>query len=43
LAGLVSTVDATGACCYVASNDTPDGRARNRRVEIDIERTTDDP
>jgi outer membrane protein OmpA-like peptidoglycan-associated protein len=43
LAGLASTVDATGACCYVASNDTPDGRARNRRVEIDIERTTGDP
>ena len=42
LTGLVSTVDATGACCYVASNETPEGRARNRRVEIDIERTTDD-
>jgi outer membrane protein OmpA-like peptidoglycan-associated protein len=43
IASLISTVDATGACCYVASNETPDGRARNRRVEIDMERRTDDP
>lgn len=43
LAALPSTVDATGACCYVATNATPEGRARNRRVEIDIERTSDDP
>ena len=42
LTGLARTVEATGACCYVASNETPEGRARNRRVEIDIERTTDD-
>lgn len=43
LTGLARTVDATGACCYVASNETPEGRARNRRVEIDIERTSDQP
>ncbi|WP_284620633.1 OmpA family protein [Aquabacterium humicola] len=43
LAELARTVDASGACCYVATNDTAEGRARNRRVEIDIERTTDDP
>ncbi|OGA83199.1 MAG: hypothetical protein A2711_14065 [Burkholderiales bacterium RIFCSPHIGHO2_01_FULL_63_240] len=27
-------IDARGLCCYVASNDTPEGRARNRRVEV---------
>ncbi|MGZ5172051.1 MAG: OmpA family protein [Burkholderiales bacterium] len=27
-------VDAKGSCCYIASNDTPEGRKRNRRVEI---------
>lgn len=26
--------EALGACCFVASNDTPDGRALNRRVEV---------
>ncbi len=26
-----------GRCCYLASNRTPQGRARNRRVEIAIE------
>jgi outer membrane protein OmpA-like peptidoglycan-associated protein len=28
------TVEAQGACCFVAANDTPDGRAKNRRVEV---------
>ncbi len=34
--GLASrvNVDAQGACCFVESNDSPAGRARNRRVEI---------
>ena len=27
-------IDAQGSCCYIASNDTPEGRRRNRRVEI---------
>lgn len=27
-------IDARGLCCYIASNDTPEGRARNRRVEV---------
>ena len=28
------SVDAQGACCYAESNDSPAGRANNRRVEI---------
>ncbi len=28
------TLDAKGACCFSASNDTPQGRRHNRRVEI---------
>jgi outer membrane protein OmpA-like peptidoglycan-associated protein len=28
------SIDAKGSCCFVASNATADGRARNRRVEI---------
>jgi outer membrane protein OmpA-like peptidoglycan-associated protein len=28
------TVEAQGACCFVATNDTPAGRAQNRRVEV---------
>lgn len=28
------TVEAQGACCFVAANDTPAGRAQNRRVEV---------
>jgi outer membrane protein OmpA-like peptidoglycan-associated protein len=27
-------IDAQGSCCYIASNETPEGRKRNRRVEI---------
>jgi outer membrane protein OmpA-like peptidoglycan-associated protein len=30
----VLTVDAKGRCCFVAPNETEDGRSRNRRVEI---------
>ena len=29
-------IEAFGACCFEASNDTPEGRASNRRVEIVI-------
>jgi outer membrane protein OmpA-like peptidoglycan-associated protein len=28
------TLNAQGACCFIASNDTPEGRRQNRRVEI---------
>lgn len=27
-------IDAQGSCCFIASNDTPEGRKQNRRVEI---------
>ncbi|MDY7574434.1 OmpA family protein [Actimicrobium sp. CCI2.3] len=27
-------IDAQGACCYVADNDSASGRTRNRRVEV---------
>lgn len=30
----VLTLDAQGGCCFIASNDTPEGRRQNRRVEI---------
>ncbi len=30
----VLALDAQGACCFAASNDTPQGRQQNRRVEI---------
>ncbi|MDP1693727.1 MAG: OmpA family protein [Burkholderiaceae bacterium] len=32
------TLEAQGACCYAASNETPAGRALNRRVEVVLER-----
>ena len=31
------TLEAQGACCYAASNETPQGRALNRRVEVAFE------
>ncbi len=34
LAGAEVKVDGRGVCCYATENDTPEGRARNRRVEI---------
>lgn len=43
LAPLIAAPEAAGSCCYVASNETLAGRARNRRVEIEIMRTSDDP
>jgi outer membrane protein OmpA-like peptidoglycan-associated protein len=30
----VMAIDARGRCCFVAPNETEDGRSRNRRVEI---------
>ncbi|MDZ7855309.1 OmpA family protein [Sphaerotilus sp.] len=27
-------IDARGLCCYAAPNNTPEGRAQNRRVEV---------
>ncbi len=27
-------IDAKGRCCFIASNDTPQGRQKNRRVEV---------
>ena len=27
-------IDARGSCCFLSTNDTPDGRQENRRVEI---------
>lgn len=43
LASRIAPVEAAGACCYVADNDTPAGRAANRRVEIEVERRSADP
>ncbi|MBX9794569.1 MAG: OmpA family protein [Burkholderiaceae bacterium] len=36
------TLEAKGACCFAASNDTQQGRALNRRVEIVFERDAED-
>ena len=33
LAAVIS-IDAKGRCCFVASNETQDGRSKNRRVEV---------
>ena len=30
----IISIDAKGRCCFIASNETADGRAKNRRVEI---------
>lgn len=37
------TVEAAGKCCFAAPNDTAAGRARNRRVEITVERQAPPP
>ncbi len=37
------TLEAHGACCYAASNETPKGRALNRRVEVVFERDAESP
>lgn len=39
----VLTVDSQGACCFVESNDTAAGRARNRRVDVRYRLDRDDP
>ncbi len=36
------TVQAQGACCFIASNDTLTGRAMNRRVEVVFHMTEED-
>ncbi len=36
-AGGVIVVESKGSCCYVADNDSPVARARNRRVELVFE------
>ena len=35
-------VDGRGVCCYATENDTPEGRARNRRVEVAFWRVSSD-
>ena len=36
------TLDAKGGCCFAAPNDTPQGRAQNRRAEVVFERGSRD-
>lgn len=33
-------IEALGECCFIASNESPEGRAANRRVEIVISKQT---
>lgn len=42
LAGAAVDVKGRGVCCYATENETPEGRARNRRVEIAFERVPPD-
>lgn len=42
LADAELNVDGRGVCCYATENDTPEGRARNRRVEIAFWRVPSD-
>jgi outer membrane protein OmpA-like peptidoglycan-associated protein len=42
LADAELNVDGRGVCCYATENDTPEGRARNRRVEIAFWRVSSD-
>ena len=37
------TVQAQGACCFIAPNDTLAGRTQNRRVEVVFRMTEEDP
>ncbi|MFY9326399.1 MAG: OmpA family protein, partial [Georgfuchsia sp.] len=37
------SIQAQGACCFIAPNDTLVGRARNRRVEVVFRMTEEDP
>ena len=37
------TLNAQGGCCFAAPNDTPQGRAQNRRAEVVFERGSRDP
>ena len=37
------TLKAQGACCFIASNDTVAGRTQNRRVEVVVHRSEEDP
>lgn len=43
LASTEVNVDARGGCCYATANDSHQGRARNRRVEIAFGRDPADP
>ena len=37
------TLKAQGTCCFIASNDTVAGRTQNRRVEVVVHRSEEDP